>query len=815
MAPVGARRYCRWAAASAELLLLWLFASATCASAAPGTAPETTRAAAPGGATDAAASPALINEAPDAMASVGGTDLYLEVSVNGRGSGLAHFVYRDGELWATLATLRQLSFALSAGTPDPVRLGSLSRVQVSYDPIQQSVAIVAPLELLSIGTHVLDTRQIVAPTASSTPGVLLNYNLFGTHNTGDAGSLLSAYTELRAFGNNSVLSSTALSQLADSTDDAWSSHSVMLDTEWSRSFPDQMLTFNAGDTLTAATSWSRSTRIGGLQFGTNFALQPYQVTTPLPQFFGQATLPSQLDLYINGLKQYSGNVPAGPFQLNTVPGINGSGFGQIVLTDALGRVTSLDFPIYQTDQLLRAGLADWSAELGVVRENYGVQSFDYGHDLMGSATWRYGVNDSFTAEAHAETTNSLAEGGAGGDWLLGQAGVLSAAWAGSTNQGSTGAQTSLGYDWTDSRFYVGLNGQRATAGYRDVASLYGLPPPTWSASAHGGYTTNLIGTMGVMYVYLHYPQQAVSSYASVYWFRSFDRRVSASFNVNQNLSEPRDRSVFFDLTVSFDERTHLSADVQHDDGRNLYTLNAIRTIPYAGGLGWRVEGEQGAGGVNGALGELDYLGRYGQVQAGFSSLGSNEYTYAGAIGSLVLLDGHGFAARQIYNGFAVVSTDGIPDVPVKLENNLIGTTDADGLLLVTPLNAYQNNKLSIDPLVLPADVRVERVDATAAPTDRAGTLVRFPITRIRAASIILVDATGRPLPLGSEVRIHGRTGEPALVGFDGVVYLETLEAHNLLDVLTPAGPCHVRFDFKKQDESIPQIGPLACTEAAQ
>lgn len=59
--------------------------------------------------------------------------------------------------------------------------------------------------------------------------------------------------------------------------------------------------------------------LGGLQIGSNFDLQPYMTTTPLPAFFGSATLPSAVELYVNGLKQYSGEVPAGPFELNTAP----------------------------------------------------------------------------------------------------------------------------------------------------------------------------------------------------------------------------------------------------------------------------------------------------------------------------------------------------------------------------------------------------------------------------------------------------------------------------------------------------------------
>ncbi len=132
------------------------------------------------------------------------------------------------------------------------------------------------------------------------------------------------------------------------------------------------------------------------------------------------------------------------------------------------------------------------------------------------------------------------------------------------------------------------------------------------------------------------------------------------------------------------------------------------------------------------------------------------------------------------------------------------------MLLVTPLNAYQNNKLSIDPMSLPADTRIDRVNMDATPTDRAGTLVKFGIVPVRAASVILMDEAGKPLPVGSSVQLHGHAGEPALVGFDGAVYLDTLDTHNELDVTTPTGACHANFDYRKQSGGIPQIGPLSC-----
>ena len=198
------------------------------------------------------------------------------------------------------------------------------------------------------------------------------------------------------------------------------------------------------------------------------------------------------------------------------------------------------------------------------------------------------------------------------------------------------------------------------------------------------------------------------------------------------------------------------------------------------------------------------------MATGVNVFGDSRFAYANATGGLVVMGGQPFASRRIDDAFAVVSADGVAGVPVRLENRLIGTTDRNGMLLVVPINAYQNNQVAIDPMQLPADVRIDRVNTVVTPSDRAGSLVKFGITPIRAASVVMVDAAGQPVPLGSLVRVNGQAGEPALVGFDGVVYLDTLDLHNVLRVETPAGVCHARFEHAKNGEGIPEIGPLRC-----
>jgi outer membrane usher protein len=253
----------------------------------------------------------------------------------------------------------------------------------------------------------------------------------------------------------------------------------------------------------------------------------------------------------------------------------------------------------------------------------------------------------------------------------------------------------------------------------------------------------------------------------------------------------------------------VSASVQHDHTGNLATLEANRPINPDGGFGWRARVLDGSE-TEGGQAEIGYRAQQGQLLAGIEKLDDTTRTYADASGALVFMDNQFFAARRIDDAFAVVSTNGVAGVPVSLENRPIGTTNAGGDLLVTPLNAYQRNKLAIDPMQLPADVRIDRVEADVTPSDRAGTLVRFGIESVHAASIILHDATGKPLGVGSTVRLAGKPASAATVGYDGIVYLEGLGARNTLDVQTPAGGCTAAFDYRAKAQTVPVIGPLVC-----
>ncbi|WP_369348649.1 fimbria/pilus outer membrane usher protein [Stenotrophomonas sp. JAG2] len=736
--------------------------------------------------------------------------LYLDVTLNQTPRGLLPFTELQGRLMAAGATLRQLGFP--ARGEDPVALDQLGGVVVRYDAAMQTLALDVPLEQLSLPTTRLERPTETAPAAAASPGVVLNYDVYGSHNEG--GGNLALTTALRVFGlGQGVLETSALLRTyQDPADHQWQGESVRLDTAWRLDFPDSAVSLSVGDFYSGFVDWSRPVRMGGVQVGRNYGLQPYRVLTPTPTFLGEAVVPSNVELYVDGLRQYNGEVPIGPFQLAAQPGINGTGNAQVVITDAFGRMQTLDFSFYGTQQLLAKGLSDWSAGVGRMRRDYGIRSFAYETPVIGSATWRYGASDRFTAEAHAEGGGGVLNGGAGGWWLLGGAGVVNAAYAHSRYAGLQGGQYSLGYSWNNRRFNVNVLTRRTHGAYRDLGALQDTLPPDISEQATLGINLQGAGSLSASYLRLRYPDGDDNRYASLFWSRSFGDRWSAYLSFNQNLADSDDRSAYLSVSAALGRNRQSSVSAQRNGERLTYVADLSQPVPgdgSQGGYGWRVQargGDDGAGG----LAELGWLNRVGRYSMGYARQGDVDYGYASASGSVVWMGGHVFAAREVPDAFAVVSTDGFGGIPVRLENRLIGSTDRNGLLLVTPLLSWQRNRLSIDTLDLPADMRADRVDTWVTPRQSAGLGVNFGLRRTQAMHVVLHDPAGAPLPVGSQVRLPG--GGSATVGYDGETYLEDVATPVQLEVDLPDGHCRVHLapPVAATSPGVPSIGPLRC-----
>lgn len=783
-----------------------------------------------------------------------GLPLYLSVQLNQRDMGLQAALWRADALWMQRATLIGLGIKPerlppqgAAGDDGWIALDAMPGLSVQYRAATQDATLQLPFDWLTWPRTDITSADTSSPAASSSTGLLLNYDLYSAQSSGRQGGV-GALTELRAFRSNAVLSNTLMSQYSWGGDDSAGQqqpHNVRLDTTWSRSDPDSMLSLRVGDTLTGALPWTRSTRIGGIQLARNFRLQPYRVTTPVPALMGTSALPSDIQLFVNGVQQYRGAIPAGPFAVNTPTGIIGAGNAQLVLTDAFGRATTLQYSFYGTDALLAKGLSDWSAELGWVRKNYGWQSWSYGSTPVASGTWRYGLSDSLTLQSHGEVTSRLVNAGAGAAWQIGPAGVLSAAAAGSSYAGASGHQVQVDHSWNYAPFYTSIQATRASGNYRDAASLYDTTHRKSSARALVGYSSAALGNISVGTWYLNTAAYANSPYASgsgagsnplspdlqpayangvqryvtLNWSRPIGRMGFASLAINHNVQDHRASSVQLGFTWLLDGNINTGVSFDRQNQHQTATAFASKATPSDTGWGWSTSARAGVNG--GAQARVEYQDEHYRANGSVANYGGITTATLGANGSIAWLGGHAFASRRIDDSFAVVSTSGVPNVPVKRENNVVGRTDGQGLLLVPQLQAYQRNQLAIDTLGLPAQMRIGQTQKIVTPTDRAGTLVAFDIQTLRSATVLLTDGHGAVLPVGSVVTItpasSGAQTQPsvasALVGIDGAAYVENLPAQALLHAVLPDGrQCQARLDAPEiAPNDIPVLGPLACT----
>lgn len=71
-----------------------------------------------------------------------------------------------------------------------------------------------------------------------------------------------------------------------------------------------------------------------------------------------------------------------------------------------------------------------------------------------------------------------------------------------------------------------------------------------------------------------------------------------------------------------------------------------------------------------------------QLQGGLYGETGNYTRWADLSGSLVWMDNAVFASNRINDAFVLVSTKGYPQVPIRYENQLMGSTDDNGHLLV-------------------------------------------------------------------------------------------------------------------------------------
>ncbi|ULU27130.1 fimbria/pilus outer membrane usher protein [Dyella terrae] len=356
---------------------------------------------------------------------------------------------------------------------------------------------------------------------------------------------------------------------------------------------------------------------------------------------------------------------------------------------------------------------------------------------------------------------------------------------------------------------------RTYGDYLDLGSVRGVTLP--KRQLHASVSVALTPRQSVSLTYARQDASILggSRILSLGYNASFGSRVSLFANAFRDRDQAQSLGLYLGVIVNLDHRISVSLSASRYGDANTLAASASQSIDYdKGGFGWNVLADGGNAGYRHDLGRLDYQGSYGDVSAQVehsSTAAGSSFTTRSlyATGSLVLMDGALLASRPISDAFAVVTTNGTPDVPVLRENRVVGDTSSGGHLLIPDLLSYNANHLAIDTLNLPVDAEVETDHLDVVPRGRSGVLARFPVSRYQGAVVVLQDEQGRPLPVGTAITLQGDTATYTL-GYDGQVFFPHLQpGGNVISAKVGDILCMAHIEFSTKN-TMQTMGPYTC-----
>jgi outer membrane usher protein len=767
------------------------------------------------------------NSVPNAAVPAPNSDeiLLLDVRVNGHSIGkIGEFTLRHGTLYARPQELRDLGFSVpGTRTLKPgglIALSDLSGIEWTLDLKNQQLLITAvdaalvPTLLQPAGRETAMGRRVI----ESGTGMTLNYDTVGTFDSGQTSSGTGSM-DLVAFSPWGILSSNWLAYAGATSGPTGTNRAIRLDSGYTFADVNTLRRYTLGDFITGGLAWTRPVHMEGAQIRSDFSMRPDLITFPLPELTGSASVPSTVDVLINGNLVSSNQVEPGPFQIPQLPVISGAGTITMTMTNALGGQVTVAEPFYGGSELLASGLQILAGQAGLVRRNWGSVSNDYGK-IAATAMYRRGLTRKFTIEGSAEVTPGAFMAGVGGVAQVGTLGVVNFSVAPSIGSGQGGAQFSLGAQRIGRVFSLGGSAIMADHSYRDVASMNGDGVPRKQLSGFTSLSLKRFGSIGAAYAGIDQdapptPVQLAAVLAQHSQVVSANyslqiRHVSIYASLFKNYaggSASGSGGMQIGLTIPIGRRSSVNVSATSDGNGQVQAQQSAAMVG-----DWGYEAYISAGNSNHEFAQAQYKSPVGLFTAGVDQSGGQTTLRMESQGALSWVDRGLFPSNTIYDSFAIVDTGPIPHVHVLQENRDVGVTGSSGRLLVPDMRSFDLNHLAISATDIPSDVTIDDATVETRPQDRSGVVVKFPVKISHAALLRLVDEAGVPMSIGSAATLRA-TGVTVAVGYDGDAYVENLSPHNELSVEGINGRrCTVPFDYKPVAGDIPSIGPLRCLE---
>jgi outer membrane usher protein len=271
------------------------------------------------------------------------------VNLNAENKGdVIVYLTPDKDFFIGIDELKEIGFAEPKGTRSIIEqkpyisLRSMRGVTYDFDENKLSLNIVASPELLA--TKVFDFQPKRAPRVyyPSDNSFFLNYGASYASELYRSENRSFNLTNELGMRLNNILFLTETTYTQTSAD----SNFVRLQSSAIYDFRQDMRRLVAGDYFASSGNLGASVNMGGLSYSKLYSIDPYFIKQPLFNFAGQTRLPSEADIYVDGVLIRREKLSPGSFELQNIQAYGGYRNVNVVLRDAFGREQLIQNPFF-------------------------------------------------------------------------------------------------------------------------------------------------------------------------------------------------------------------------------------------------------------------------------------------------------------------------------------------------------------------------------------------------------------------------------------------------------------------------------------
>ena len=495
-----------------------------------------------------------------------------------------------------------------------------------------------------------------------------------------------------------------------------------------------------GDILASSGDFGTRVNMGGVSFSKHFPMESGFIKHPSLDIKGFATFPSELEVYLDGVRIKNERVRPGEFVLSNIYQIAGARLIEVVVRDPFGNETRHAYPFYFTNKALSKGLHEYSYNLGFLREDFGTTSNNYG-DYALSAIHRYGWTNSLTVGFGAEATEDFYALSPAAVYASPGYGVFSLALSGTNYDGDTGFAGSFSFNRVKKYVGGGIFLEGFSDDYATMASAGAGMSTEYVAGARLSYGMGKRGNVSVGATFTGRRDAEDRREVTLGFTRWLSKKISMNISV-RNIEEVDTDNEFFVRFNYYPSATPAFASLSHRSTEALDTtdLFLFKGPPPGEGFGYKLSmrREKTDTYTRDIIDPfVQYNSRYASLKAEYiyetngRTVNTYRLTASGAVASVGGITG---LTRPVTDSFALVKVGELEGVPVMVNNQVITKSRKDGFALLPTLGSYSSNQVSIVDDDIPMDYDISGSLFVVSPLPRSGVCLDMSVSEFRALS---------------------------------------------------------------------------------